>query len=69
MWYLWRRFLNLEFLEVRVLDEIYTGGNGEVEYISHLDRPSGGQRRTKEASEALEQSRFKRVSAGVQEKQ
>jgi len=69
MWYLWCWLVNLEFLEVRVLDEIYTGRNGEVEYISHLDRRFGGQRRTKEASGTWEQYTFKRVSARAQEKQ
>jgi len=68
MRYLWR-WLNLEFLEVRVLDEIYTGRKRAVEYIPHLDRPLGGQRRTKEASGTWEESIFKRVSARVQEKQ
>jgi len=37
MEYPWRWLVNLEFLEVQVLDEIYVGQNGGVRYISRLD--------------------------------
>jgi len=37
VWYPWRWLVNLEFLGVQVLDEIYAGRNGRVERISRLD--------------------------------
>lgn len=41
--YLWRWLVSLEFLDVQVLDEIYAGRDGKVEYLHRAWVDSGGE--------------------------